>query len=239
MEYFTYKTLIEETKNLGHKVLFVDGPRRCSTNYVKSSFYFISVDNNWIALNSADENHSPNIFIEDGEYLHHKEIIHVVPLRDPQKSIVSSLLMYGYNEPDLPIKELNRYLFHEINNFTKYFSLEKKYKNVVCVPIEIFNNNEDKIYDLIMNKYDIFHEVKKLNRYKMINSFKTFEDYGENGLMRFHSYPIKEQESKEYKEKRLFFQNFADQHAKKLIDKVSEQYELFLKTKKQEWNIID
>jgi hypothetical protein len=89
-----------------------------------------------------------------------------------------------------------------------------------------------------MNKYDIVHEVQKLNRYKMINSFQTFEDYGENGLMRFHSYPIKEQESKEYKEKRLFFQNFADQHAKKLIDKVSEQYELFLKTKKQEWNII-
>ncbi len=239
MEYFTYKTLIEETKKLPHKTIYVDGPRRCSTNYVKKSFLFITSNHFWLAYNSADENHSPNIFINDGEYLHHKRIVHVVPLRDPQKSIVSSLLMYAYNgNVDMEI-ELRRYLFHEIKNFMKYFYLEKKYKNVVCVPIEIFNNNEDKVYNLIINRYNMDHENQKLDKDEMIKSFKNFEDYGENGLIRFHSYPIKEQDSKEYKEKRLIFQNFADQHAKKLIDKVSEKYELFLKTKREEWNIAD
>jgi hypothetical protein len=237
MKYFTYKTLIEETKKLSHKSIYIDGPRRCSTNYVKQSFLFITLNHLWLAFNSADENHSHRIFVSDGEYLHHKKIVHVVPLRDPQKSIVSSLVMYGYNGVDMG--NLKRYLFHEIRNFMTYFYLEKKYKNVICVPIEIFNNNENKIYDLIINKYDMVHKTQKLDKEKMIESFHSFEDYGENGLMRFHSYPIKEQESKEYKEKRLIFQNFADQHAKKLIDKMSERYQLFLKTKRKEFNILD
>jgi succinate dehydrogenase flavin-adding protein (antitoxin of CptAB toxin-antitoxin module) len=238
MKYFTYKTLIEETKKLSHKSIYIDGPRRCSTNYVKKSFLFITLNHLWLAFNSADENHSHSIFVSDGEYLHHKKIVHVVPLRDPQKSIVSSLVMYGYNGVDME-KDLKQYLFHEIRNFMTYFYLEKKYKNVICVPIEIFNNNENKIYDLIINKYNMVHKTQKLDKEKMIESFHSFEDYGENGLMRFHSYPIKEQESKEYKEKRLIFQNFADQHAKKLIDKMSEKYQLFLKTKREEFNILD
>jgi hypothetical protein len=234
MEYLNYKTLVEETKNLSHKIIFVDGPRRCSTNYARKSLIF-TLDDEYIAVNMAHESHDHSIYKKDVDFLHNKNIVHVVPLRDPKLSIVSSMLMRSYDDINMEFNE--QYLVNEIFNFITFSKLENKYKNVVSVPIELFNNNEEKVLSLILKKYNIKTKTHDLNKDILIRSFKSFDEMGKTGLIKFHSYPIKEQNSDEYISKRLYFENFVNTHAKELIDKISEEYKTFLEVKKQDWGM--
>jgi hypothetical protein len=130
-----------------------------------------------------------------------------------------------------------QYLVNEVFNFITFFNLEKKYKNVISVPIEIFNDNEEKVTKLILKKYNIDSTTNKLNKDILIRSFKSFDEMGKNGLIKFHSYPIIEQKSDEYVAKRLYFENFVNTHVKELIDKTSEEYKTFLDVKKQNWGM--
>lgn len=234
MNYLNYNSLVNDTKNLSYKLFFIDGPRRCSTNYVRKCFEFLS-DHDYLTFNAADETHTPNIYKKEGKTLHNKNILHIVPLRHPSHAIVSSLLMYAYNDLNLPFKKI--YLTHEIFNFITYFKLEKKYNNVISVPIELFNDNEEKIFNIIKEKYKIKTVTNELDKNKLLRSFKSFDEYGENGLIKYHSYPIEEQKSEEYKRKRLFFKTFAYAHSKNMLDKLSKEYEDYLGVRKQEWGI--
>jgi len=234
MKYLTYNAFVEETKNISHKILFVDGPRRCSTNYTRKSILYM-IDNKYIGINLADESHDNSIYKKDGKYLHNKNIIHIVPVRDPRLSIVSSLLMRSYDDLEMPFNQ--QYLINEFSNFTTFLNLEKNYENVISVPIELFDNNEEKILDLILKKYDISAKTYSLDKNLLIKSFNSFKEAGKNGLIKYHSYPIEEQKSNEYITKRLFFENFVNDHAKDLLGAVSQNYQEFLKEKRLDWKM--
>jgi hypothetical protein len=239
MSYLNYKDLMQTTSNFSHKAILVDGPRRCATNYTRESISFM-VENN-IVLNHSDATHDPKIFIKNNGYLHNNNILHIIPIRNPRKVFVSAFLMYGYKDPDYILQIHQQLLTQEILNFKHYFNLEKKYKNTVLCPIEIFNNNENIILNTINNQYDLKLTISNFDREKVVKNLSSFKEkeYGENGLIKFHSYPIEEQKSEDYQNEKIFMLNLINKNkeAVKKIEFLSYEYDLFFTKKKKEWGV--
>jgi hypothetical protein len=234
----TYLDMIKKIGKSSDIFIFVDGPRRCGTNYTRTSIGSMLLKKDLI-LHHSDSWHDPKIFIEDDNYLHNKNIVHIVPIRNPKQVFISAFMMYGYDEPESVLTYHKNLLLREILNFIYYFNLPKKYKNVILCPIEIFNNNEILILNLINKNNNLGLEIGSFNKDKALSLLPKFEEYGENGLIKFHSYPIKEQEKQEYKDKKEFFENLINNDSSALltINALSNKYEVFLEEKKKEWGI--
>jgi len=239
MEIENYNNFIKKTQKASNKIFFIDGPRRCSTNYTRQCFYFMTLNRNSIVHIRWKRLHNPTMYSIDGIYLHNKNVIHIVPLRKTFLAIVSSLMMTDKNFIELSYNKL--YLFNEIYNFMLYFNLNKIYINVINVPIEIFNNNEEKIFNLLVNKNNVKTKTIKFNKNEVIKTLEktdllrvTLDAYPTN-----HSYPIEEQNSEEYQLTKNLVENFINKNAKELIDKISKNYEIMLEEKRKEWGILN
>jgi hypothetical protein len=234
-----YNNFIKEVKKTSNKIFFIDGPRRCSTNYTRSCFYFMTLNKNSIVFIMGPTPHDPVMYSIDGKYLHNKNVIHIVPLRKIFPAIVSSLIMRDKNFIELSDNKL--YLFNEIYNFMLYFNLNKIYTNVINVPLEIFNNNEEKIFNLLVNKNNVETKTAKFNKDDVIKNLEKANQlgYGADFYLRYHSYPIEEQNSEEYQLTKNLVENFVNKNAKELIDTISKKYEIMLEEKRKEWNILN
>jgi hypothetical protein len=239
MTYPKYNDLIETISHLPYKTILVDGPRRCATNYTRASI--TSMVKNNIVFSHSDASHDPKIFIKNNNYLHSENVLHIIPIRNPKQVFISAFIMYGYNDTEYILQIYKGLLNQEILNFKNYLNLEKKYKNTVLCPIELFNNNENTILNIINKQYDLKLTISDFNKEKVLESLSLFEEkeYGKNGLIKFHSYPIKEQKTEEYKNQINFMSNLINEDKKSLkkIEFLSYEYDLFFANQKKEWGL--
>jgi hypothetical protein len=235
----SYNNFIKEAQKASNKIFFIDGPRRCSTNYTRECFYFMTLSENSVVDMTWPTPHDPVMYSVDGIYLHNKNVIHIVPLRKTFLAIVSSLIMRDKNFVQFSDNKL--YVFNEIYNFMLYFNLNKIYTNVINVPLEIFNNNEEKIFNLLVNKNNIETKTAKFSKNEIIKSLekKNKHHLGPDIYLTHRSYPIEEQNSEEYQLTKNLVENFVNKNAKELIDKISKNYEIMLEEKRKEWGILN
>jgi hypothetical protein len=238
MIFSNYFDFIKKSEKISDKIFFVDGPRRCATNYTRSCFFNLVADKKNIAIILESTSHTALIYKNNEEYLHNKNIIHITPLRDIFSAITSNLIMHDYSDKS---KENNYELImlSEIYNYILYLNLEKKYKNVITLPLEIFNDKEKEIYSLIANKNDLENKKIEFSKNQIIKSLnnRNSANFEKKLHLKYHSYPIKEQDSEEYKIYRASVEIFVNNKAKDLISSISKKYEKLLEIKKEEFNV--